>query len=242
MNRETSDETDSDSEKENVPPELSPAKKSFPCKKCDKVYSHRTTLARHLKTNCAGGPPAAFPCNSCDKTFNRISSLKRHVKQVHAPKPQKVTTCGKCGKENKTEWHLRRHLATCSKRRCRLCKTVYKEGKRHSCPTQTIRVNSLIGRRKQTTRSLRKPREDLRQLLSKLCQEVETPKGMDDMAFGSVLINCEWGWSYSGDDNIDFTTDNPMDEVGTFPCLSLITLPIFLWPFSDLERSILIPK
>ncbi|KAK2896426.1 hypothetical protein Q8A67_010914 [Cirrhinus molitorella] len=64
----------------------------YPCRTCNKRFSHITSLSRHehshLREKC-------YACDVCKKTFVRLSNLKQH-QQTHAT--GKLYRCPQCGK------------------------------------------------------------------------------------------------------------------------------------------------
>ncbi|XDV50865.1 hypothetical protein PO909_019856 [Leuciscus waleckii] len=64
----------------------------YPCRMCDKRFSHTTSLSRHEHTHASD---KCYTCNVCKKTFIRLSNLKQH-QQTHAS--GKLYECPQCGK------------------------------------------------------------------------------------------------------------------------------------------------
>ena len=60
------------------------------CESCNKVYTNRDALLKHMKTHYE-----KFPCQVCGKTFNRPDIQRRHIK-THE---KKKTGCHLCGEE-----------------------------------------------------------------------------------------------------------------------------------------------
>ncbi|RWS31192.1 zinc finger protein 25-like protein [Leptotrombidium deliense] len=58
--------------------------KGFRCHVCDKVFTRKYHLDRHLMlTPCSGQPPPAHPCEVCGKVYTRKDNLREHLR-VHA--------------------------------------------------------------------------------------------------------------------------------------------------------------
>lgn len=53
----------------------------FKCPKCDKSYSSKGSLSRHLKVEC--GKRARVPCPYCDALFKHKSSVVTHIVRKH---------------------------------------------------------------------------------------------------------------------------------------------------------------
>ncbi|TRY95397.1 hypothetical protein DNTS_010964 [Danionella cerebrum] len=64
----------------------------YPCRMCDKRFSHTTSLSRHEHTHEG---EKCFTCSICKKSFIRLSNLKQH-QQTHAS--GKLYQCQHCGK------------------------------------------------------------------------------------------------------------------------------------------------
>lgn len=77
---------------------------TFTCDLCDRVYKHRGTLNRHLKSHFT-----ILTCEKCDKSFTRDVSLRKHKEKcqssvINIPTKTKCTTtrckeptCMHCG-------------------------------------------------------------------------------------------------------------------------------------------------
>ena len=52
----------------------------FICSNCDKQFTRKSSLERHIKSSHEG---IKYPCNKCDKTYANKVDVKNHVKSVH---------------------------------------------------------------------------------------------------------------------------------------------------------------
>lgn len=74
------------------------------CSRCDKPFTQKQKLIRHLNTHTKHKP---FECNVCHKTFSLELMLKQHMRIHTGEKPYK---CDICGKTFKTSSSLTIHL------------------------------------------------------------------------------------------------------------------------------------
>jgi hypothetical protein len=80
----------------------------FSCEKCDKQYTEKRNLLRHMKTHLKD-PTASgqtYSCSICDKVFSRADNRKRH-EAAHSYS----LTCGVCGQYFNRLDNLARHRA-----------------------------------------------------------------------------------------------------------------------------------
>lgn len=55
--------------------------KPYPCYKCTRSYTNKSTLNRHLREECGKMPQ--YVCRFCPKAFKQRSNFQRHVWTVH---------------------------------------------------------------------------------------------------------------------------------------------------------------
>ena len=67
----------------------------FQCDQCDKVFSKKGHLDRHIKTIHMGMKEESQPCPHCGKVFSTKSSLEPHIMMVHQGMRKKCPECGK---------------------------------------------------------------------------------------------------------------------------------------------------
>ncbi|KAF0311700.1 Protein suppressor of hairy wing [Amphibalanus amphitrite] len=75
--------------------------KPYTCEMCNKHFSRKYHLDRHvMQTGCDGKPKAAYPCQVCGKMFTRKDNLREHLR-AHAGqvRRKKCYTCQYCEKQ-----------------------------------------------------------------------------------------------------------------------------------------------
>ena len=87
--------------------------KPFKCDYCDKRYTRRDNLNRHIKTHRGAGKKP-FKCNDCDYRCVSGAHLKIHVRVHTGERPFK---CDYCGKRFKTRGNMNRHVAVHRRRK-----------------------------------------------------------------------------------------------------------------------------
>ena len=55
--------------------------KPYPCFKCNRSYTNKSTLNRHLREECGKMPQ--YLCRYCPKAFKQRSNFQRHIWTVH---------------------------------------------------------------------------------------------------------------------------------------------------------------
>lgn len=53
----------------------------FSCAKCDRRYSTRSIMLRHMNHEC--GIAKKYACTTCNKKFRRKWNLEQHLKRIH---------------------------------------------------------------------------------------------------------------------------------------------------------------
>jgi KRAB domain-containing zinc finger protein len=106
----------------------------YPCPDCDKIYSGKYRLNKHIKSSHSGVQNCDicglqylnqdslkahirnvhhseynFPCDECDKKCTSYSGLKKHKISAHG-KCFLGITCDKCGKKIKNSTRLKEHI------------------------------------------------------------------------------------------------------------------------------------
>ena len=80
----------------------------FTCDDCQKTYSTRQSLKRHMSDVHKGLKP--FKCTSCDSKFANGQGLKNHIAAIHGGK--KPYQCQKCDSSFATNQGLKRHISS----------------------------------------------------------------------------------------------------------------------------------
>nr|XP_020634149.1 zinc finger protein 436-like [Pogona vitticeps] len=84
-------------------PQENDTEKPFKCVECGKSFSHRKSLAHHLRIHTGDKP---FKCFECGKSFHQSGHLASHVK-IHTG--EKPFACLECGKSFRQTAHLTSH-------------------------------------------------------------------------------------------------------------------------------------
>ena len=57
--------------------------KPYECNRCDKKFSDKSVLNRHLKANDKQAAERTFTCNTCRETFHNRAPFNAHVRTAH---------------------------------------------------------------------------------------------------------------------------------------------------------------
>ncbi|CAH1399499.1 unnamed protein product [Nezara viridula] len=79
-------------------------RRRYTCSTCQRTYSNRQNLNRHVKYEC--GKPPSFKCQFCHKGFTQNHALKVHVFKS----TEEGHYCYSCGRKYKYKKHLNRHV------------------------------------------------------------------------------------------------------------------------------------
>ena len=80
----------------------------FTCYVCDKIYSYKGTLNRHIAQ--IHDKKKLFKCQICNQSCVSSAHLKRHIDSVH--KDIRLHECQVCSGKFKRKSHLQKHLKT----------------------------------------------------------------------------------------------------------------------------------
>ncbi|ODM87160.1 putative zinc finger protein [Orchesella cincta] len=92
-----------------TPPKL--CTKQFKCPECDKSYSRKDAMLRHLKS--IHEDPVVYLCKVCSVNYNLKSNLKQHMKRKHnsvtSDEKQRPFKCDECSKQFTMKKNLYQH-------------------------------------------------------------------------------------------------------------------------------------
>ncbi len=66
--------------------------KPFKCDWCERTYSLKSSLTRHMKAECGVEP--SLTCPQCDHKLKRKSDLKIHLMEMHNVERSQLKTFG----------------------------------------------------------------------------------------------------------------------------------------------------
>lgn len=84
-------------------------RKVLTCTHCDKSFTHKGDLNKHLRKHTGEQP---FVCSTCDRRFAHTSNLARHMRLHSGDRPFR---CSFCNKDFSRKDKLDTHLKTCKK-------------------------------------------------------------------------------------------------------------------------------
>merc|ERR1712080_283900 len=93
--------------------------KTFKCETCDKCYTRKNHLVRHLKTHSGEKTfkcetCKTFKCETCDKCYTRKDNLVTHLKTHSGVKPYSYSVCSKSFLQSGVlDEHMRKTHKTC---------------------------------------------------------------------------------------------------------------------------------
>ncbi|XP_071112252.1 uncharacterized protein [Haliotis cracherodii] len=81
--------------------------KAFPCTRCDKTYSQRSSLHTHMRIHTGVRP---YVCKDCDRSFTDCSTYIKHCRLHTGEKPYACGVCGRCFTQS---GNMMRHQQKC---------------------------------------------------------------------------------------------------------------------------------
>lgn len=85
----------------------------FPCDRCPTILSTKMSLTRHINT--CHLKIKSFYCEICKAAFTELKSLNNHIKKIHEGIDDKKIECDLCGMKFQNQWSLNRHHLTHTK-------------------------------------------------------------------------------------------------------------------------------
>ena len=87
-------------------------KKKYKCQLCEKSFTHKCFLKKHVETRHEGKIPEKYPCHICGGKLANKASLNQHIKGVHEGMRIKPHPCLICYKRFEKSESLRHHVET----------------------------------------------------------------------------------------------------------------------------------
>jgi uncharacterized C2H2 Zn-finger protein len=85
----------------------------FPCDRCPTVLSTKMSLTRHI--NACHLKLKQYYCEICKAAFTELKSLKNHARKIHMGIDDKNIECDLCELKFPNQWSLKRHQLTHTK-------------------------------------------------------------------------------------------------------------------------------
>ena len=99
--------------------------KPFSCDFCDRIFSLKTGLESHIKSQHTEDTTERLICQICGKKFKYTTSLNVHIKRTHDTSYNPSFSCDQCSYQTHTrqrmESHMRFHGANSKEKMCSLC-------------------------------------------------------------------------------------------------------------------------
>jgi len=83
---------------------------AFACRQCNKVFTLKSNLIKHIKTSHLATPPT-YQFLHCDKVLSAKNCLRRHIQVLHASQKPAIP-CPQCGKHFTHKDQLTKHVKT----------------------------------------------------------------------------------------------------------------------------------
>lgn len=100
----------------------------FECDYCQKTFSTKTSLRRHIYIHLGIKP---YSCDFCQKRFSQLTNLKGHAERKHLDYIPHSYTCNLCHKpfllKESLALHIQSHLKTKNALKCSICKMKFSD-------------------------------------------------------------------------------------------------------------------